>query len=182
MKAIVLFHPYKKSFFSMSSYPLEGFVLFTQDTKTDKVKITVHLEGLPNGPHGFHIHERSMKDIKRCSDVESCCQQLGGHFSVEEKWSLDNLEGVKHGEHNGDLCFNIVSDEGIANKYFYSDKISLFPGQKESVIDRSLVIHRDEDDMGEGVYEDEEKTIESRITGNAGPRIACGEIKIINEY
>ena len=65
--------------------------------------------------------------------------------------------------------------------YFKTDKISLFPGTKECVLDRTLVIHEDEDDMGMGHYEEEDKIIESYITGNAGARIACGEIKSIKD-
>lgn len=179
MKAIVLFHPNKKSLYSMAEVPLDGFVLFNQHDKEEKVKVTVYLRGLPEGAHGFHIHEKSMSEIKKCSDVKDCCKQLGGHFSVDPVWSLDNLSGVKHGQHNGDLCFNIVSEDGIAEHYFQVDNISLFPEEKDNVINRSLVIHDGEDDMGHTHYEEEEKNIESMITGNAGSRIACGEIKLI---
>ena len=181
MKAIVMFHPSKKSLYSMADIPLEGFVLFKQIDKESPVKVTVFLKGLPDGAHGFHIHEKSMSSISKCDDVRDCCKQLGGHFCTETPWSLDNLDGVKHGFHNGDLDFNIYSEEGKAQHYFKTDKISLFPGTKECVLDRTLVIHEDEDDMGLGQYEEEDKIIESYITGNAGARIACGEIKSIKD-
>jgi Cu-Zn family superoxide dismutase len=181
MKAIVLFHPIKKSLYSMSEIPLQGFILFKQLDINSPVKITVFLKGLPDGAHGFHIHEKGMNDIKKCDNVRDCCKQLGGHFNVEPTWSLDNLDGVKHGQHNGDLDFNIYSEGGLAQHYFQSDKISLFSDQKENVLDRTLVIHEDQDDMGLAHYEEDEKNIESYITGNAGARIACGEIKKILE-
>ncbi len=179
MKAIVLFHPNKKSLYSMAEVPLNGFVLFNQYDKVSPVKVTIYLEGLPEGAHGFHIHEKGMSEIRKCSDVKDCCKQLGGHFSAEPAWGLDNLNGVKHGHHNGDLCFNIISEDGIVEHYFQVDNISLFPGEPDNVVNRSLVIHADEDDMGYAHYEDEEKNIESMITGNAGSRIACGEIKLL---
>jgi len=179
MKAIVLFHPNKKSLHSMSELPLDGFILFKQINKEDPVKVTIYLKGLPEGAHGFHIHEKSMDEIKKCNNVGDCCKQLGGHFSVEPAWSLDNLNGVKHGEHTGDLCFNIFSDYGIAEHHFLDHKISLFPKEKNNVIDRTLVIHENRDDMGMAHYEEDEKNIESLITGNAGSRIACGQIKLI---
>lgn len=179
MKAIVLFHPTKKSLFSISDLPLDGFILFNQQNVEDEVKVTIYIKGLPDGAHGFHIHEKSMLEIKKCSDVRDCCKQLGGHFSVKPTWSLSNLSGIKHGHHNGDLCFNIVSEDGIVEHYFTVNNISLFPDQEDCVLNRSLVIHEDEDDMGYAHYEDDEKNIESLITGNAGARIACGEIRAI---
>ena len=43
-----------------------------------------------------------------------------------------------------------------------------------SVIGRACVLHRKEDDLGTGNDE------ESKKTGNAGPRIACGIIGVAN--
>lgn len=183
MKAIVLFHPNKKTLYSIADVPLNGFVLFNQYDRESPVKVTVHLQGLPEGAHGFHVHEKSMLNIKNCVDAKDCCKQLGGHFCTEPAWSLDNLNGVKHGHHNGDLCYNIVSDNGLAEHYFQVENISLFPEEPNNIVNRSLVIHEDEDDTGSCHYVDEEKNIESMITGNAGARIACGEIKLIeNEW
>ena len=42
-----------------------------------------------------------------------------------------------------------------------------------SVVGRSVMIHADEDDLGKGGHE------LSLTTGNAGARIACGEIKLV---
>ena len=180
MKAIVLWKKSKKSPYSMSDVPLEGYTLFIQNKPEDEVEVLVYLEGLEDGNHGFHIHEKGFSAIHNCMDATDCCKLLGGHFNVGPSWSLEEPHGTKHGDHNGDLCFNIFSENGVVSKKFYSSKISLFPGEK-SVINRSLVIHEDEDDEGKGQYEDEEKNIESLITGNAGKRIACGEIRKVDE-
>ena len=51
-----------------------------------------------------------------------------------------------------------------------------------SIIGRSIVIHRNKDDLGQGGLNKQGKIInknvhkESLITGNAGKRIACGVI------
>ena len=95
--------------------PLEGFVFFTQkDQKIMSVNITVYLKGFEDGTYGFHIHEKSMSAIKDiCSTAHDCCSQLGGHFHVGEVWSPFNSNGTKHGDHTGDLCFNLHFEDTI---------------------------------------------------------------------
>ena len=44
---------------------------------------------------------------------------------------------------------------------------------QHSVVGRSIMIHADPDDLGKGGHE------LSLTTGNAGARIACGEIKLV---
>ena len=50
-----------------------------------------------------------------------------------------------------------------------------------SVIGRSVMIHEDEDDLGKG--DNSEPGVNgktSKSTGNAGARVACGEIKLVS--
>lgn len=44
---------------------------------------------------------------------------------------------------------------------------------EHSVIGRSIMIHADVDDLGKGGHD------LSLTTGNAGARLACGEIKLV---
>lgn len=49
--------------------------------------------------------------------------------------------------------------------------ISILPGETQfSIIGRAVVLHADADDLGRGGFAD------SKTTGHAGPRIACGVI------
>ena len=71
--------------------------------------------------------------------------------------------------HVGDLG-NILSnsEEGIAEIDFDDSFISL--SGENSIIGRCVVVHEGEDDLGKG------KDEESKKTGNAGKRVACGVI------
>ena len=161
---------------SMSVHNISGFVKFTQRSSEDPVVVSVEINGLPEGFHGFHVHEKAIEDFGE--DVMDCCDKLGGHFNVGEKWSLENKDGTKHGirGHSGDLCNNIYSQDGKCFTIFKDDKISLCKEDERCILGRSIVIHEDKDDMGLPVYTNEKKEIDKFITGNAGKRIACGNI------
>ena len=84
--------------------------------------------------------------------------------------------GVEHGgpqdcpcnRHNGDLG-NVIADCcGVAEFEFEDDLVTLTG--PNSVIGRAVVVHAKKDDLGRGT------NAESKLTGNAGARIACGVI------
>lgn len=156
---------------------LSGNIRFTQESRKSPVVLNIVLTGIPDGKHGFHIHEKNIEDLEE--DATECCEKLGGHFNVGEKWSLENQNGTKHGVngHSGDLCNNLYSLNGRIEKHFMTDKISLFEDDLRCVLNRSIIIHEDEDDCGLLDYVDEGKNINKFITGNAGKRIACGNIQ-----
>jgi superoxide dismutase, Cu-Zn family len=164
---------------TMSVHGITGNVKFYQRDKFSPVIVTVVIYGLPDGLHGFHVHEKKIEDFGE--DVVQCCDKLGGHFNIGERWSIENQAGTKHGidGHTGDLCNNIYSQDNFCEHYFEDSKISLFSSEKNCIIDRSIVIHEDKDDLGLPNYIDEKKNIDKFITGNAGKRIACGNIKYI---
>ena len=131
-----------------------GVVWFTK--VVGGVKVEGHFKGLPEGAHGFHIHQ-----FGDCSAGNG--KSAGGHF---------NPDGNEHGSpkaavrHTGDLG-NITADSiGIAN-FSFVDEIISFSG-KRSILSRGVIIHEVADDL------------RSQPTGAAGSRLACGVVGIAN--
>ena len=78
--------------------------------------------------------------------------------------------------HVGDLGnVNVISDDGTVTAVWEDHLIKIY-GQENCVLGRSCVVHEKEDDLGRGGDE------ESKKTGNAGPRLACGEIGISGPF
>ena len=141
-----------------------GSVVFEESNDLKSVKISVKLEGLTPGLHGFHIHE--------AGNIENNCKGCCAHF---------NPYGKSHGSpedserHVGDLG-NVKADkDGKVNQVFY-DKMIKLRGTKCNIVGRSVVVHTDEDNLG--VPGDSE----SLKTGRAGSREACGVIGYLTAY
>jgi superoxide dismutase, Cu-Zn family len=138
--------------YSTSGSNVSGTLKFIQ---TDRgIQITTDIKGLTEGKHGIHIHE--------CGDCSAAdASSAGGHF---------NPEGKMHGSpdvmssHAGDLG-NIVADKSGVAHLEYTDKMMSFEGVN-SIIGRSVIIHKDEDDL------------KTQPAGNSGARVACGVIGI----
>lgn len=110
------------------------------------------MTGLTPGLHGFHVHE--------FGDNTNGCMSAGPHF---------NPKNLEHGgpnaaiRHVGDLG-NIEADASGVAKVNITDKQVTLVGDN-TVIGRTLVVHADQDDLGEGGHE------LSKTTGNAGARL-----------
>jgi len=143
---------------------IKGYILFKE--LKDKIKIEVNLKGLgKNKEHGFHIHE--------AGNLLDGCGSCKSHFNPYKK---DHGSPKSKERHVGDLGNIISNNKGEANYYFYDDKISLRPTKKSFIIGRSIVIHKDKDDLGEG------NDKESLVSGNAGMRIGCAVIGFEKGY
>jgi Cu/Zn superoxide dismutase len=159
---------------------IKGSVVFSQ-YDPNFVRVDINLTGVPGGkPHGIHIHEHPVN--------------FNGPIKL---WSPKNPGGTPHGSyafnterHLGDMCNNILSINGIVQMSYNDNLISLIPGEPNCILGRSVVIHDETDDEGLYIYKlsDNKKTnkkkkkrsIESKITGNAGKRIGCANIILLN--
>lgn len=90
-----------------------------------------------------------------------------------------NPNAMEHGgpthkiRHAGDLG-NVTADAaGLATVNIADKQISLTGSN--SILGRTVVVHADVDDLGDGGHE------LSKSTGNAGARLACGVIGICKE-
>ena len=122
----------------------------------------VHIAGevgglAPNSAHGFHVHETG-----DCSAADA--SSAGGHF---------NPAGTPHGRmdhgahHAGDMD-NIVADaEGVARVNMHVPGLTLGGGGATDIAGRAIIVHADPDDYA------------SQPSGNAGARLACGIITIV---
>lgn len=136
-----------------------GSITFTQENAKSETVVTGEVKGLAPGHHGFHIHE--------FGDYTNGCMSAGSHF---------NPNGHTHGgpksevRHAGDLGNIVAGEDGVATVNMKDCQIPLIG--ENSIVGRSLVVHQKKDDLGDGGDE------ESKKTGNAGPRLACGVIGI----
>jgi len=112
------------------------------------------------GLHGFHVHEKA--------DFSDGCTSAGPHYNP-----LGQVHGAPTDEvrHIGDLG-NVKADEQGNSKGEITDRFIKIFGE-HSVVGRAFMVHADPDDLGKGGNDT------SLTTGNAGARIACGEIKLV---
>lgn len=132
-----------------------GIALLTEEA--DGVHLKVDAHHLPEGLHGFHIHE---KGICETPDFESA----GGHFNPDEKnHGFDD----PNGPHAGDMVNLEVHADGTVEQIFINDRVTLEKDVPHSLFSKegtTLMIHADPDDYV------------SQPAGNAGERIVCGVI------
>lgn len=129
-------------------------------TQTEEgVTIAGTLEGIPEGEHGFHVHETG--DCDSAGGFESA----GGHFNP-----TGNEHGLKNenGPHAGDMANQTVDAGGQLVLNVNNDMVSLTEGEEGFLLDddgSALVVHSGPDDNT------------TDPDGNAGDRIACGVIE-----
>ncbi|EFA02790.1 superoxide dismutase [Cu-Zn] [Tribolium castaneum] len=138
---------------------VKGTIFFTQENGKAPVQVTGEVSGLKKGLHGFHIHE--------FGDNTNGCISAGAHFNPHGKDHGGPTHDVRH---VGDLGNIEAGGDGVA-KVGITDKFISLEGE-HSIIGRTLVVHADPDDLGQGGHE------LSKTTGNAGARLACGVVGI----
>lgn len=122
------------------------------------VRIELEAEHLTPRKHGFHVHE-----FGKCEAPDF--KSAGGHFNPEgQKHGM----GHPHGSHAGDLPNLEADQEGKVHFDYVAKQLTLKPNQPNSLLKdggTSLVIHEKADDNV------------TEPAGNAGVRIACGEVR-----
>lgn len=124
---------------------------------TNGVKIDLDLKGLAPGEHALHFHETGACAAPKFDSA-------GGHFApAKNPHGFDSAQGP----HAGDMPNLIVGADGKLRQQIINTQVTLGKGANSLVKagGTALVIHEKADDY------------KSQPAGNAGGRLACGEIK-----
>ena len=124
------------------------------------VRIHGSITGLPaGGQHGFHVHETG-----DCSAPDG--SSAGGHFNP-----AGAPHGDRHGDgphHAGDMPNLDVAADGSAAVDQVLAGLEIASGGPNDIVGRAVIVHAQADDYA------------TQPTGNAGGRIACGVIELVN--
>jgi Cu-Zn family superoxide dismutase len=128
------------------------------------VTIVAHVHSLTPGPHAFHIHSVGKAEAPSF-------KSSGGHFNPYGK-----AHGLKNpnGRHAGDLPNLQVGPDGVGTTVMLASLVTLGEGVN-GLFDEdgsALVIHAGPDDNNPG--DDPQNK-----AGNAGARVACGVIEML---
>ena len=121
------------------------------------VHIDARFTALPAGTHGFHLHESG-----RCDPADGF-ESAGGHLAGDREHGFL----VEGGPHPGDMPNIHVPESGELRVEVINARVTLDAEGDGALLDAdgsALMIHSGADDY------------ESQPSGDAGSRIACGEI------
>ena len=136
-----------------------GLIFINEDLDNDCTVFNICIYGLPPKTyHGCHIHVGN--------DLSKGCEALGGHFNPRNKTHGDINE---INSHVGDLGNIYANGYGVVNAILRA-KLPRLHGSY-NIMDRSIIVHQDPDDLGRGGNR------ESLTTGNSGKRILAGIIQ-----
>lgn len=139
---------------SKSGSAVTGKVEFVE--MDSKVKMHATIKNASPGYHAIHIHEHG-----DCSASDG--KSAGGH------WNPGNTAHGKWGEgehHAGDIGNILVGEDGKGTLDLETDKWCLGCGDPlKNILGKAIVVHDGPDDFV------------SQPSGNAGNRVACGEIE-----
>lgn len=140
---------------SASGSALTGMATFTQTGQT--VMVHIEIQNTSPGLHGVHIHEKG-----DCSSLDG--KSAGGH------WNPTNVAHGKWGEgefHLGDIGNIDVGEDGTGTIELSTDLWEIGTGSIYDVVGKGMIVHADADDFT------------SQPSGNAGARIGCGVIELV---
>lgn len=152
-------HASEEAKVSVSMEDADGNTVATATLTEDDAGVNIKLdgEGLPEGTHAFHIHEKGA-----CEQPDF--KSAGGHYNpTGNNHGKDDPEGP----HAGDFDNIEVAEDGTVSTELTTDNVTLKKGQDNTLFTdegTALVIHAGADDY------------KSQPSGDAGDRIACGVI------
>ncbi|KAJ3318692.1 Superoxide dismutase [Cu-Zn] [Boothiomyces sp. JEL0866] len=142
-----------------------GTITLEQPDKDTKIKITLDISGLaPSSTHGWHVHNLAVPASQNCTAA-------GPHFNPMNKTHGAPEDDIRH---FGDLGNFVTDANGKATVTITDRLLSLFGDAPVNALNRGFVIHQNQDDLGKG------NATTSLTTGNAGARLACGNILEVN--
>ncbi|MCJ1244647.1 Superoxide dismutase [Cu-Zn] [Trapelia coarctata] len=139
---------------------ITGTVTFEQSSESSPTTISWDITGNdPSAERGMHVHQ--------FGDNTNGCTSAGPHFNPFSKSHGAPSDTERH---VGDLGNYKTDEQGNAKGSTTDSHVKLIGEQ--SVLGRTLVVHAGTDDLGKTDHP------ESKKTGNAGGRPACGVIGI----
>jgi superoxide dismutase, Cu-Zn family len=134
-------------------------ILQLEDTQQG-LRITPSLNGLPPGPHGFHVHSKSDCGPAEDKGKPAAGMAAGGHLDPKNTGKHLGPESTEG--HQGDLPVLMVDDKGSAQTPVVAPHLKV-----DDVIGHSFMIHAGGDN-----YSDQPAPL-----GGGGARIACGKLQ-----
>lgn len=134
---------------------ISGTVTMTE-TASGAIHVVAEATGVPEGVHGFHVHETG--------DCGDNFKAAGGHLAADLKHGV----GVKGGPHPGDMPNVHVQSDGVLAVEYFTYGFVLNESGNPYVLDddgSAIILHAGADDYS------------SQPSGDAGDRIACGVIE-----
>ena len=147
-----------------------GTVRFTDED--DGVEVSVEVDGLPPGFHGFHVHAVGVCEPDSASPANPTMTgdflSAGGHLGGGE---------ADHGAHAGDLPVLFVDGSGAGSLTTVTDALT-----RADLTDddgSAVMVHADRDNFANVPerYAPGGPDEMTRNTGDAGGRIACGTVE-----
>ncbi len=133
---------------------VSGTITFTQENGS--VTMVANMEGLTEGTHAIHIHEKS-----DCSSPDGT--SAGGHWNPTNqphgKW------GSPEGYHKGDIGNFTAGADGKGSITFSTDEWCIGCGDDtKDILGKGIIVHEGADDFT------------SQPSGAAGTRVSCAGI------
>lgn len=140
---------------SLGDSGVTGMAVFTQNG--DQITFMAEIQGATPGLHAIHIHANG-----DCSSPDG--KSAGGH------WNPTDVAHGKWGEgefHLGDIGNITVGEDGTGRITLTTDLWEIGTGSDVDVVGKGMIVHADADDFV------------SQPSGNAGARIGCGVIVLV---